>query len=154
VLLLLARWVQSTAFFTLLRTERWPYPIVLSLHMVALSFFGGMILLTDLRLLGLAMRDRTMGDVVDQLRVPKRVGFAVMLTLGLLLLGCKAEEYYYNPFFRAKVLLLGCVGVHAMVFRSSVYCPDPASPAWGAASVISTLRSGYTSDCSRRKGVI
>jgi hypothetical protein len=37
------------------------------------------------------------------------------------MLGSKAEEYYYNAFFRAKLVLLALVVVHALVFRRSVY---------------------------------
>jgi hypothetical protein len=121
MLLALAQWIQLTALFTYLRESHYSYPVVLSLHMVALAFFGGMILMTDLRLLGWAMRSRTVSDVVDQLRVPKRIGFILMVTFGFLLFGCKAEEYYYSPFFRVKVMLLACVGLHALVFRGSVY---------------------------------
>jgi hypothetical protein len=80
-----------------------------------------MILMTDMRLLGLAFRGRPIADVVDQLRVPKRWGFLLAATCGLLMLGCKAEEYYYNIFFRLKVSLLILVVVHALVFRGSVY---------------------------------
>jgi hypothetical protein len=121
LLLSLAQWLQATNLFTYLRESRWPYPIILSLHMVAIAFFGGMIAMTDLRLLGLAMRNRSVSDVIDQLRVPKRVGFVVMVMLGFLLFGCKAEEYYYNAFFRAKITLLCLVAVHAAIFRGSVY---------------------------------
>jgi hypothetical protein len=38
-----------------------------------------------------------------------------------LLFSSKAEEYYYNSFFRTKILLLVLVAVHALVFRRSVY---------------------------------
>jgi hypothetical protein len=34
---------------------------------------------------------------------------------------CKAEEYYYNIFFRYKMAILLLIVVHAFVFRSSVY---------------------------------
>jgi hypothetical protein len=121
MLLSIAQWIQLTAPFTYLRESHYTYPVVLSLHMVALAFFGGMILMTDLRLLGWAMRSRSVSDVVDQLRVPKRIGFLLMVTFGFLLFGCKAEEYYYNPFFRIKVILLTCVAIHALIFRGSVY---------------------------------
>jgi uncharacterized membrane protein len=33
----------------------------------------------------------------------------------------KAEFYYHNPFFWAKLTLLTLVGVHAAFFRKSVY---------------------------------
>jgi uncharacterized membrane protein YfcA len=89
--------------------------------MVAIALFGAMILLTDLRLLGLAMRSCSVADVVDQLRLPKRIGFLFAATCGVLLLGSKAEDYYYNIFFRIKLTLFMLVIVHALVFRDSVY---------------------------------
>jgi hypothetical protein len=121
MLLNLALWVQATDFFTYLRGSGYVYPCILALHMVAIAFFGGMILMTDMRILGLAMRNRPMADLVDQLRVPKRWGFLLAATCGLLMLGCKAEEYYYNAFFRAKVALLILIAVHALIFHRSVY---------------------------------
>jgi hypothetical protein len=121
MLLNLALWVQATDFFTYLRGSAYVYPCILSLHMVAIALFGGMILMTDLRLLGLAMRNRPIADVVDQLRTPKLYGFLLAATCGVLMLCCKAEEYYYNAFFRAKVALLIVVAIHALVFRGSVY---------------------------------
>jgi len=124
MLLSTALWLQSTAFFTALREgPGWAnlYPVILSLHMVALAFFAGTILMTNMRLLGWAMTNQAVGDVITQLRIPKRVGFVLAISCGLLLFGCKAEEYYYNPFFRAKIVLLALVGVHALIFRKGVY---------------------------------
>jgi uncharacterized membrane protein len=121
MLLSLALWVQATDFFTYLRGSGYVYPAILSMHMVAIAFFGGMILMTDMRLLGLAFRNRPVSDLVDQLRVPKRWGFLLAVTCGLLMLGCKAEEYYYNAFFRAKVALFILVALHALAFHSTVY---------------------------------
>jgi hypothetical protein len=121
MLLLLARWAENTEFFTYIRGSAYAYPVILSLHMVAIALFGGMILLTDLRLLGWAMRSRSVSDVVDQLRVPKRIGLVLAATCGILLFGSKAEDYYYNIIFRIKILLFVLVAVHALVFRSGVY---------------------------------
>jgi hypothetical protein len=84
-----------------------------------------MIVLTDLRLLGWALRGRSIADVVNQTRRLKRIGFVCAVTFGFLLFGSKAEEYYYNAFFRAKVTLLILVGVHALIFRPSVYNRAP-----------------------------
>src|SRR6266852_4514153 len=121
MLLSFAIWVQNTRFFTYLRgSPSYVYPVILSLHMVALALFGGMILMTDLRLLGWAMRKRSVADLVNQLRIPKHIGFIIAATLGLLLLGAKAEVYYFNIFFRIKASLFGLVAVHALVFRESV----------------------------------
>src|ERR1700723_4601578 len=102
MLLSFAQWIQFTTFFTDLRGSADVYPIVMSLHMVGIALFGGMILMTDLRLLGWAMGQRSISDVVNQFRVPKRWGLLPTATCGILMFGSKAEEYYYNAFFRTK----------------------------------------------------
>lgn len=117
----IAQWLQSSGFFTFLRESGYVYPIILTTHVVGIAMFAGMVLLPDLRLLGVAMRNWSVSDVVDQLRTLKRIGLAIVIAGGLLLAGCKAEDYYYNKLFWAKMLLLALVGVHALVFRGSVY---------------------------------
>lgn len=127
----LALWIQATDFFTYLRGSHYPYPTILSLHMVALAFFGGMVLMTNMRLLGVSMGEVSVSDMIDQLRVPKRIGFTLAAVCGILLLCCKAEEYYYNVFFRTKLVLFALLAVHALIFRSRVY--NNASPRPGEA---------------------
>lgn len=121
MLLSFAIWIQSTELFTIIRQDWFYYPIVMAIHLIGIATFGGMILMTDLRLLGIAMKDRSVSDVVNQFRIPKRIGFVIVATCGVLMLGSKAEEYYYNAFVRTKLTLLALVVVHALVFRSSVY---------------------------------
>jgi len=121
MLLSAAIWLQATDLFTYIRLASYTYAAIMALHLVAISLFGGMIILTDLRLLGWAMRGRPIADLVDQLRWPKRIGFVCAVTCGFLLFGSKAEEYYYNAFFRTKVILFLLVAVHAIIFRPSVY---------------------------------
>jgi hypothetical protein len=126
MLLSFAQWIQATALFTALRGSADVYPVVMALHMVGISLFGGMILMTDMRLLGWAMRKRSISDVVDQFRVPKRWGLLLTVTCGVLMAGSKAEEYYYNSFFRTKLILLAAVIVFELVFYRSVYAHPAA----------------------------
>ena len=126
MLLSFVQWLQFTGFFTALRGSAYVYPIVMSLHMVGIAMFGGMVLMTDMRLLGWGMRKRSIADVVDQFRVPKRCGLLLTVTCGILMFGSKAEEYYYNTFFRIKLILLGLVLLQELVFYRSVYA-NPAA---------------------------
>jgi hypothetical protein len=126
MLLSFVQWLQFTSFFTELRGSAYVYPIIMSLHMVGLAFFGGMILMTDMRLLGWALRKRSIADIVNQLRVPKRWGLLLTATCGFLMFGSKAEEYYYNAFFRAKLILFALLMIHTLAFYRSVYA-DPAA---------------------------
>ncbi len=110
-------WLENTPMFVFLRD--WPnaYPLLLSFHLAFIAIFSTTIVLTDLRLLGLGMRSHSVSDIVNQLRVPKRIGFVLVATCGFLVFGMKAEEYYYNDFFRIKLLLFGLIALHAAVFH-------------------------------------
>ncbi len=113
--------IQNTAYFTSLRESGLPYPIILSSHLATIAVFGGLILMTDLRLLGLAMKSIPASVVVEKTRPWKMAGLLIMLTLGIHLGGAKIYDYYDNPYFLLKLTLLAMVGVHALVFRKSVY---------------------------------
>jgi hypothetical protein len=115
------QWVQWTHFATALRESSLAYPIVMAGHLTGMGLFGGMIAVTDLRLLGWAMKGASITDVVEQLRPWKWAGFGLVAGCGLSLLAAKAEFYYHNPFYWTKMSLLALVGVHALVFHRSVY---------------------------------
>jgi hypothetical protein len=119
-------WLQNLEPFSDLRSSAYVYPVVLALHLSAISVFGAMIVATDLRLLGWVLRDGLIADVIGRLRWPKRIGFLLAATCGFLLFSSKAEEYYYNAFFRAKLILLALVLVCELVFYRSVYA-DPSA---------------------------
>lgn len=116
----IAIWVQNLPLFDYIRVS-WAFAIILSVHVLFISLFGAMVLATDIRLLGWGLRKHSISDIVNQLRVPKRIGFVLVATCGVLLLCSKGEEYYYNPFVRLKFTLFALVAVHALVFRGSVY---------------------------------
>ena len=97
------------------------YPIVLSTHLTCIALFGGMILFTNLRLLGLAFRSLTITQVVTSLRPFKRGGIVIMVCTGLLLATCEATKYAPNPFFWTKMTVLGLIGLHGLIFRPIVY---------------------------------
>lgn len=114
-------WLENLAWFSSFRSSAYVYPVVLALHLTAISLFGAMIVATDLRLLGWALTDSPAGDVIQRLRRAKTIGFILAAACGLVLFAAKAEEYYYNPFFRTKMLLFALVALHALVFHKSVY---------------------------------
>ena len=117
----IAHSIQSVQFFSDFSESVLAYPIVLSIHLTCIALFGGMILFTDLRLLGVTFKGLTITDVVTSLRPWKRLGGTIMISIGLLLASSKAEEYAPNPFFWTKMIILGLIGVHAMIFRPIVY---------------------------------
>jgi uncharacterized protein DUF6644 len=97
------------------------FPVTLATHLTCIALFGGMILATNLRLLGWSLTGFTITDVIGKLRVWKRIGFFIMIGCGLLLAGSEADKYTENPYFWVKMTLLVLLGVHGLVFHRSVY---------------------------------
>ena len=97
------------------------YPIVLSIHLTDIALFGGMILMTNLRLLGVTFNKVSITQMVTSLRPWKRLGGTVQICTGLLLAVSEATKYAPNPYFWAKMAILGLIGVHALVFRPTIY---------------------------------
>src|SRR5204863_7163479 len=58
-----------------LGSPAYAYPVLLAIHIVAIVLLGGMVVLTDLRWLGLGMGSYSAADVVNGLRLPKRIAF-------------------------------------------------------------------------------
>jgi len=126
MLLQFVQWLQMTGYATAIRQSWYVYPIIMTLHLGGIGMFGGLVLVTNLRLLGVTMRKRPVADVIGGLRHLKHAGLTLVVVCGFLMFSSKAEEYYYNWFFWMKISLLGLIALHALAFRSSVY-KNPAA---------------------------
>ena len=49
------------------------------------------------------------------------LGFVIMFSMGFMLFGSKAADYYPNPYFWIKMSFLVLIFIHAMIFRPIVY---------------------------------
>ena len=113
--------LQDMSFASGIRESSLAYPFLLAMHLTGMGLFGGMIAMTDLRILGVAMTQRPMADVHGQLRPYKHLGLTLVVLCGILLGWSKAGIYWPNPFFKMKLACLGLVALHAIAFRGPVY---------------------------------
>src|SRR5262245_29501563 len=114
-------WIESTGLSIAIREGGLPYPIIGGIHLLAIAWFGGMLLTTDLRLLGWVMPQRRFSELWRQLRPWKRLGFVTVVVTGLLLTWAEPVRLYGSPSFWVKMSFFALVGVHALVFRAKVY---------------------------------
>ena len=56
-------WIQNTDLSTAIREGGLPYPIIGGVHLLSIAWFGGMLVATDLRVLGWAMQRRPVSDL-------------------------------------------------------------------------------------------
>jgi hypothetical protein len=124
------QWLEATSLATAINESVWLFPIIEGSHILALPLSVGMILMFDLRLLGLAFQTgsaaRMMSDVVRW----SKFGFAVMFITGGLLFLTQATKAYGNVFFRAKLLLLLILGINAVLYQIVFF---PRMAAWDSA---------------------
>lgn len=114
------------------------YPTVLWIHIVALALLGGMVVVTDFRLLGLGLSSYSISEVANGLRAPKRLSFLLASLTGVALFAGKAQHaaYVYNQWFWIKLALLTLVGANYLALRRSVFA--------GAALHRAKLAAGFS----------
>lgn len=129
-----AELIRHMSLFTWVRQSVIVYPVVLSTHLSCIALFGGLILVTNLRLFGLVLTRYSIASVVRQLRPWKWLGLIIMVTMGVLLAGSRFTVYYDNPYFQMKIGILLLILVHGIAFRKSVYRDETVPVPGGAKS--------------------
>lgn len=120
-LLRFCEWLENTSGSVAIHQSLWGYPVLESVHVLALSLFVGMAATLGLRLLGVTMRHTPVSDVVGQLLPWTAAGLVVMVVSGALLFYAIPVRTYQSIFFRAKVIMLILAGVNAWAFHNTVY---------------------------------
>jgi hypothetical protein len=120
-LLSFCEWLANTPGSIALHESTWGYPLIESVHVLALCLFLGFAVMLDLRLLGRTMRRVPVSEVAERLLPWTVAGFVIMIISGALLFYGVPVRTYQNIFFRIKVILLVLSGLNAWFFHSAVY---------------------------------
>lgn len=138
-------WLEASRVGTAIRESTWLFPFFESLHVLALAAMLGTIVVVDLRLLGLASRNRTASALMKEVLPFTRWAFAATVLTGGLLFASNATQYVEKwPFLLKMALLLAAlvniVGFHR-VFERSIAGWDAGTPPLaarfsGAASLV------------------
>ncbi len=90
-----------------IRDSQYGMPIVQSVHLVGLTLLLATVLVLNLRLAGVALKDSSLDWLAQQLRPWLRGGLAVVVLSGaLIFVGTPAKYLASNP-FRVKMAVLG-----------------------------------------------
>jgi len=114
-------WLQSLPWASGIKHSAWQFPVIESIHSLALSAMLWPTAILDMRLLGLVMKRRTVSDVAAQFLPWAWTGFTVMVLTGSLLFASEAVKCYKSPFFRVKLGLLALAGLNALIFHKTVF---------------------------------
>jgi hypothetical protein len=108
-------WLQSTALAHSI-SETY-FPVVESIHVIALTTVAGTIFIVDLRLVGLASRHMRFSQLSEQILPWTWRAFVLAAITGSLLLSANAEGYYSNNPLRMKAVLMLLAGLNMAYFQ-------------------------------------
>jgi len=119
-LLAFCEWLAATQGSIALHESLYMYPLVESVHVLALCLFVGLAVILDLRLLGKLLRDVPVSQVIARLLPWTVGGFVVMVITGTLLFYAIPIRTYQSVWFRAKVIFLILAGINVFYFHTRV----------------------------------
>lgn len=96
--------ISQTSLVRWVAESDWGYPIVLTLHAIGMALVVGIVLVFDLRVLGVAARIPLVA--LRRFFLVAWIGFAVNLTSGTLLFFANYSAFIHNTAFITKISLL------------------------------------------------
>ena len=109
--------LQDSTLGVALSESIYMYPFVEGLHLISLVFSFGLILLTDLRLIGLFLPAVPVHDILHKLRPWLISGFVVTFITGFLLVFVNGPSLVSTWVFPLKLLLIVIAGLNAVWFE-------------------------------------
>jgi len=125
-------WCEQTAIGEAIRSSQWLFPVIESVHLLGLVVIAGAVLVVDMRLLGLGLRQQPVAQLARDAR-PWMIGsLIVMLTTGILLFLAEATKCYYSPAFAVKMISLLLAITFTFTVRRKVALADEGrvGPLW------------------------
>ena len=129
--------LELTGLATGIRNSLYYFPMLEATHVIGLSVVFGTILIVDLRLLGIASRQRNFDHLSQDLMKWTWAAFVLVVITGALMFTTNARVYADNTAFRIKLILIALAGVNMAMFeftagkRIHLWGGDPKAPAVG-----------------------
>ena len=114
-------WLEGLAWTTTLRESPYGYPLIETAHVACIVVFAGLVIMMDLRLVGVAFTHAPLAQIQRRLFSWQMAGFVPSMATGVLLFVVDPLRYYENVFFWVKLVLLALAGLNALTFHFKTY---------------------------------
>jgi len=132
----LFEWVDAFPSSIAMRESLYAFPVLLTVHLISLATFAGLVVMMDLRLVSLAYRDTPFSEMQRRLFPWQMVGMVVTSIAGLLLFYAQPMRYFGRVLYWIKIGLMVLALVNALLFHFTTYRSvakwDTAGPPRGA----------------------
>lgn len=112
----LFKWFNETWLNKVINDSSWLFPAIEGVHIVALALLFGTVIVLNLRLLGITMKERPASQLARELEPWTLCSLIIILTTGFLLFVAEAVKSFHSTPFRVKMVLLAT----AIVFHYAV----------------------------------
>jgi hypothetical protein len=133
------RWADTTAIAEAIRDSRFVFPILESIHLLALTVLLGTVVVLSLRLLGAGLRSQSVYTVGQRLSPFTLWSLLTMGLTGALLFCSEAMKCYENPPFWAKMEMLAVAVLFHYTFVRSTVRAESAGRMRNAAAAVGSL---------------
>ena len=100
-------WLDTSMLADISKAYGGVFAAVQMFHLLGMSMLGGMVLVGDLRLLNLLLKDVPSEQVIVNTQKWFNVALAIVMTSGIFMSSAVAMKLYYNDMFWAKMTSLG-----------------------------------------------
>ena len=114
-------WLGNQPSSIAIRESIYGFPVLLTVHAVSMAVFAGLIVMMDLRLVGLAYRRTPLSQVQRNLFPWQMFGLALSSVTGMVLFYQNPMRYYGKVFFWMKMALMVAAGINALIFHMTTY---------------------------------
>jgi hypothetical protein len=114
-------WLEGLAWTTGLRESPFGYPLIETSHVACIVIFAGLVIMMDLRLVGLAFTQAPLAQIQRRLFPWQMGSFVPSMATGILLFCVDPLRYYRNVLFLAKLVFLVLAGLNALAFHLKTY---------------------------------
>jgi hypothetical protein len=98
--------------------SNWLFPVIESVHLLALALLGGSILIVDLRMLGLGLAGRDVKEIARDARPFMNFALVMMISTGLPLFLSEPIKCYYSSAFWVKMWTLAFALIYTYTIRT------------------------------------
>ena len=109
--------LEATSIATAIREGESLFPWIECLHVLALTVVIGSISIVDLRLIGLASRQRSVLQTTASVLPVTWVAFCLAVLTGSLLFASNATTYAHNFYFQVKIALIAAAGLNMAAYH-------------------------------------
>lgn len=114
-------WVNEFPTSIAIRESIYVYPGLLTSHVVGMCVVVGLVMMMDLRLMGIGNTGTPLSQIQRRLFPWQMVGMAVSGLTGLLLVYAQPMRFYANVFFWEKWVMMALAGANAIAFHYGTY---------------------------------